>query len=73
MKPFKLKKMRFLLGVLFTMIFQLVSYGQTYNMHNGSISTCSGTFFDSGGGGGGSQYGNNEALFLLNILEIRQP
>lgn len=37
-----------------------VSYGQTYNMSNGSATTCSGTFYDSGGSGG--SYSSSESF-----------
>ena len=29
-----------------------VGYSQTYNMNNTNVTTCSGTFYDSGGNGG---------------------
>ncbi|MBT8271839.1 MAG: PKD domain-containing protein, partial [Bacteroidia bacterium] len=46
--------------ILLSLLLAYSLYGQNYNMQNGSISTCSGTFYDSGGSGG--NYGNNESL-----------
>ncbi|MES2132171.1 MAG: PKD domain-containing protein [Bacteroidota bacterium] len=47
---------------LFTLFLIIAGYsviGQNYNMTNGTISTCSGTFYDSGGNGGGYQPSEN--------------
>lgn len=41
---------KILLTLLF--LFSATVLAQTYNMQNGSFSTCSGTFYDSGGNGG---------------------
>jgi gliding motility-associated-like protein len=49
-KFFKLKKTGIFVAVLFFLVFN-VSYSQTYNMGNGTINGCSGTFYDPGGGG----------------------
>ena len=46
------------------MILSFEGLAQTYNMSNATISTCSGTFFDSGGNGG--SYGSNE-LFTMTF------
>ncbi len=48
--------------LLFTLatILSLTSFGQTYNNPGGTISTCSGSFNDTGGPGG--QYGTNENI-----------
>ncbi|MBD3636310.1 MAG: gliding motility-associated C-terminal domain-containing protein [Crocinitomicaceae bacterium] len=40
----------------------MFSYGQTYNMSNTTINTCSGTFYDTGGSAGA--YGNNEFITM---------
>ena len=48
----------FILGVVTATV-----SAQTYNMGNlGTISTCSGTFYDSGGPGGG--YGSNDSYVV---------
>ena len=50
--------------VLTTLIVCLsgVGFAQTYNMGNSNVSTCSGTFYDSGGNNG--QYANNETSVM---------
>ncbi len=51
------------LHLLFASILSLLSkgvYGQSFPMQNGSVATCSGTFYDSGGQSG--DYGNNESF-----------
>lgn len=52
-----MKKLFILLGGLLLI---LQAHGQTLTMTNGSTSTCSGTFYDSGGAGG--TYSNNQSL-----------
>ncbi|MDX1652294.1 MAG: proprotein convertase P-domain-containing protein, partial [Brumimicrobium sp.] len=55
------------LNLFITLLFlstTLFLSAQNYNMTNGSISSCSGTFYDSGGNGG--NYGNNQ-LFTFTI------
>jgi hypothetical protein len=43
----------------FFLLITSMSYGQNYNMTNGTISDCNGTFYDSGGTG---NYSNNQNL-----------
>jgi subtilisin-like proprotein convertase family protein len=50
--------MRKTLLLLLFNFFVLFMFAQNYNISNGSISTCSGNFYDSGGPSGG--YGNNQ-------------
>ncbi len=49
----------FIATVLFVVISNQMM-AQNYNMANGSVSTCSGNFYDSGGSGG--NYGNSQTL-----------
>ena len=49
-----------LLGFIVTVLGATSVNAQTYNMANGSISTCSGNFYDSGGSGG--TYGNSQTF-----------
>ncbi|MBK7127760.1 MAG: PKD domain-containing protein [Crocinitomicaceae bacterium] len=51
-------------SIIFIVFISLTAFGQTYNMTNGSVTTCSGTFYDSGGSGG--DYGISET-FVFTI------
>jgi hypothetical protein len=51
------------LGIFFSLMFLSgIIKAQVYTMSNGTFTTCSGTFYDSGGGSG--NYGNNENLTI---------
>ena len=57
-----------LLMMLFLLHFGTDAFSQSYllnSANNGqTMTTCSGTFYDSGGGGAGSDYENNENFTL---------
>jgi len=53
-----MKKHFQLLALVLFAILSINSFAQTYNMSNTSVSTCTGTFYDSGGPS--SNYANNE-------------
>src|SRR5690554_2033478 len=56
-----MKHAKLAMTLLFLFLGMNILHAQNYNMTNGgSISTCSGTFYDSGGSGG--DYGSNETL-----------
>src|SRR5690554_27606 len=56
-----MKHAKLAMTLLFLFLGMNILQAQNYNMTNGgSISTCSGTFYDSGGSGG--DYGSNETL-----------
>ena len=46
--------------LLLLWLFSVPTFAQTYNMSNGSVTACSGTFYDSGGSGGA--YANSQTL-----------
>ncbi|XOV68837.1 MAG: CUB domain-containing protein [Fluviicola sp.] len=58
----KLSSILFLFATIFFVANE--GYGQTYNMSNSTVTTCSGTFYDPGGAGG--NYGNNN-LFTMTF------
>ena len=51
---------RFLALLIFIFSVNGSSLAQIYNMSNGTINTCAGTFYDSGGAGG--NYANNSNI-----------
>lgn len=54
-----------LIYVLFLLFLGTTAQAQTYNMANGTINTCSGTFYDPGGAAG--NYTNNLNLTKLFV------
>ena len=53
--------------ILFICLMSATCMGQTYNMSNTTINTCSGTFFDSGGAG---NYSNNQLITMTFCSSI---
>ena len=51
--------------ILFICLMSATCMGQTYNMSNTTINTCSGTFFDSGGA---ANYSNNQLITMTFFL-----
>lgn len=52
---------RYLLLTITCLFFYQLTVGQTYNMSNSTVSTCSGTFYDPGGTG---NYANNQNVTM---------
>ena len=52
--------MKQLIITISLILISIIGFGQTYNMSNTSISTCSGTYYDAGGSG--ANYNNSESF-----------
>lgn len=60
-------KKQLTLTILLSLAIAFQGLAQTYNMANGTITTCSGTFYDNGGLG---LYGNNQSLTQVIMPSI---
>jgi hypothetical protein len=52
--------------IVFVLLIGLTLLGQSYNMSNDTIITCSGVFYDSGGSEGNYSNGENKTMVFIS-------